>query len=229
MLEETEKITIGLPLVKQTVNLEKDELVAYHEAGHTLTALLFKEIFNVRKVTINANTNGAGGYTLFTPQEKFMQYPTKEYFLANMIVAMGGRAAEIVLYNNITNRVTNKNYDDELVFGDIHDLSVTAGASQDLRQMDILTRQYIELFGIAGDNKIEYPIIQSSNNGYTRLSDSTNRDIEKYVVKLTDMALKQAVNIILSNIDSFIMIADTLIKKREIDETDLDAIIVEYY
>ena len=229
LVKAYEKITIGLPLAKQTINLEKDELVAYHEAGHTLTALLFKDIFNVRKVTINANTNGAGGYTLFTPQEKFMQYPTKEYFLANMIVAMGGRAAEIVLFNNITSQVTDKNYDSNLVFGDIDDLSVTAGASQDLRQIDRLARQYIELFGIAGNNKIEYPIIQSPNNGYTRLSDTTNRDIEKYVVKLTDMALKQAINIILSNLESFIMIADKLIKKREIDELDLNAITVNYY
>ena len=47
-----------------------DNLVSYHEAGHTITALLFRDFFDVRKVTITANTNGAGGYTLFTPKEK---------------------------------------------------------------------------------------------------------------------------------------------------------------
>jgi cell division protease FtsH len=229
LLDAFEKITIGLPLSNQIINVEKDELVAYHEAGHTLTALLFKDIFTVRKVTINANTNGAGGYTLFTPLEKYMQYPTKKYFLANMIVAMGGRAAEIVLYNNVSNEIVENNYKNDLVFGDIEDLSITAGASQDLKQIDRLARQYIELFGIDGNNNIEYPIIQSPNNGYTMLSDKTNRDIEKYVVKLTNMALKQAINIILSNYDSFVMIADELIKKREIDELYLSIIDVNYY
>ena len=38
-----------------------ENLVSYHEAGHTITALLFREFFDVRKVTINANSNGAGG------------------------------------------------------------------------------------------------------------------------------------------------------------------------
>ena len=229
LLKAFEKITIGLPLSKQIVNVEKDELVAYHEAGHTLTALLFKDIFTVRKVTINANTNGAGGYTLFTPMERYMQYPTKKYFLANMIVAMGGRAAEIVLYNNVSNPIVENNYNNDLLFGDIDDLSITAGASQDLKQIDRLARQYIELFGIDGNNNIEYPIIQSPNNGYTMLSDKTNRDIEKNVVKLTNMALKQAINIILSNYDSFVIIADELIKKREIDEMFLCDIDVIYY
>jgi cell division protease FtsH len=229
LLDAFEKITIGLPLSNQIINVEKDQLVAYHEAGHTLTALLFKDIFTVRKVTINANTNGAGGYTLFTPLEKYMQYPTKKYFLANMIVAMGGRAAEIVLYNNISNEIVENNYKNDLIFGDIEDLSITAGASQDLKQIDRLARQYIELFGIDGNNNIEYPIIQSPNNGYTMLSDKTNRDIEKYVVKLTNMALKQAINIILSNYGSFVMIADELIKKREIDELYLSNIDVNYY
>ena len=229
LLKAFEKITIGLPLSNQIINVEKDQLVAYHEAGHTLTALLFKDIFTVRKVTINANTNGAGGYTLFTPMEKYTQYPTKKYFLANMIVAMGGRAAEIVLYNNVSNPIVENNYSNDLLFGDIEDLSITAGASQDLKQIDRLARQYIELFGIDGNNNIEYPIIQSPNNGYTMLSDKTNRDIEKNVVKLTNMALKQAINIILSNYDSFVMIADKLIKKREIDEMFLCDIDIKYY
>ncbi len=229
LLKAYEKITIGLPITNQIGNIYKDQLVAYHESGHTVTALLFKDMLTVRKVTINANTNGGGGYTLFTPLEKYIQYPTKKYFLANMIVAMGGRAAEIVLYNNVSNIIIENNYNNSILFGDINDLSITAGASQDLKQIDKLARQYIELFGIDGNNIIEYPIIQSPNNGYNMLSDKTNRDIEKYIVKLTNMALKQAINIILSNYDKFVVIADDLIKKRELDELYLSKIDIIYY
>ena len=73
-----EKTTIGLP--KQTDRRPKEniKMVAYHEAGHTIGALFFKDIFDVRRVTINANNSGAGGYTLFTPKEEVVQFPTKE-------------------------------------------------------------------------------------------------------------------------------------------------------
>ena len=83
LIDAFEKIVIGLPKISKENNWDEEELVAYHEAGHTLNALLFKEFFDVRKVTINANTNGAGGYTLFTPKEKYNSYPTKKYLLDN--------------------------------------------------------------------------------------------------------------------------------------------------
>ena len=96
MLDAYEKITIGLPSKSQTKNKDIRELVAYHEAGHTIMAKLFNDFYDVRKVTINANKGGAGGYTLFTPKEQYESYPTKKYMLANLIVALGGRAAEII-------------------------------------------------------------------------------------------------------------------------------------
>ena len=99
LVDAFEKITIGLPRLSKSVLKEEEELVAYHESGHTITALLFKDIFDVRKVTINANTNGAGGFTLFTPKELYNSYATKKYLLANLIITMGGRAGEILLYN----------------------------------------------------------------------------------------------------------------------------------
>ena len=76
-----EKITIGLP--SSIENREKDilNLVAYHEAGHAITAGLFSEFFDVRKITITSNKGGAGGYTLFTPKEKYNSYPTKNLCL----------------------------------------------------------------------------------------------------------------------------------------------------
>ena len=63
-------------------------------------AALFPQFFDVRKVTINANKNGAGGYTLFTPIEQYTKYATKKFMLANLIIALGGRAAEVYLNNH---------------------------------------------------------------------------------------------------------------------------------
>ena len=86
LIDAYEKITIGLPILSKDTDEYADNLVSYHEAGHTITALLFRDFFDVRKVTITANTNGAGGYTLFTPKEKYNSYPSKKYLLANPLL-----------------------------------------------------------------------------------------------------------------------------------------------
>ena len=97
-----EKITIGLPQENENRPKEVLELVANHEIGHAMMVLLFKDMFDIQKVTIQSNKNGAGGYTLFTPNESYANFPSKKFLLANMIVSMGGRAAESVyLKHNI--------------------------------------------------------------------------------------------------------------------------------
>ena len=100
LLDAFEKITIGLPSSTNTENTEITNLVAHHEIGHAIMAKYFEEFFDLRKVTINANKGGAGGYTLFTPKENFMNYATKKFMLANIVVALGGRAAEVKLFSN---------------------------------------------------------------------------------------------------------------------------------
>lgn len=94
-----EKTTIGLPKAKDLRDEESREMVAYHESGHAIVAKSFYEFVDVRKVTINANNNGAGGYTLFTPKEKYVSFPSRKYMFASMVIAMAGRAAEMMFFN----------------------------------------------------------------------------------------------------------------------------------
>ena len=123
-LDAFEKTTIGLPSNKETRDNELLELVAYHEAGHALIASLFSEFYDVRKVTITANKGGAGGYTLFTPKDRYNSYPTKKYLLSRLLVSLGGRAAEIVLYNK-KRSIENDNYSNHRLFGSTEDLDIT--------------------------------------------------------------------------------------------------------
>ena len=227
LIDAYEKITIGLPLLLKEPNKDEQELVSYHEAGHTITALLFREFFDVRKVTITANTNGAGGYTLFTPKEKYNSYPTKKYLISNLIVTMGGRAAEKVLYNKIiTNLNENYNYNTKKVFDDIKDLDVTTGASSDLMQADNLARRYIQLFGIEDDELTK--TIQNQENPYT-LSEETKSDIDANVNKLINFALNKAVSIIERNMEVFNKLAKDLAEKKSVDLKYLDKLHVEYF
>ena len=94
-----EKTTIGLPKSVDLRDAETKEMVAYHESGHAIVAKNFNQFVDVRKVTINANNNGAGGYTLFTPKERYVSFPSRKYMFACMVIAMAGRAAEMVLFN----------------------------------------------------------------------------------------------------------------------------------
>jgi cell division protease FtsH len=176
-----EKITIGLPF-SSTNGYDKDtlELVSYHEAGHALIVKYFEEFFDLRKVTIQANSNGAGGYTLFTPKEKYLSYPTKKYFLANLVVALGGRAAEILQYGHRKRGKT--------IFADIPDLYVTAGASNDLTQAKAISAQYLQYFGNFMSNETFYA--GNENSEYTK--EVTDRN----VMKLIEFGLNCSLNIL---------------------------------
>jgi len=230
LVDAFEKLVIGLPKLSKDSNPEEEELVAYHESGHTLMALLFKEFFDVRKVTINANTNGAGGYTLFSPKEKYNSYPTKKYLLANLIVSMGGRAAEILLYSKIMGTNENVSYSNKKLFRTITNLDITTGASQDLKQADSLARSYIELFGIESFDNSQMPkMVQNPNNPYLTLSETTKTEIDDYVLYLINFALNSALNILEANLGDFNKLASDLVIKRSVDLKYLNQLNISYH
>lgn len=234
MLDAYEKITIGLPSKSQTKNKDIRELVAYHEAGHTIMAKLFNDFYDVRKVTINANKGGAGGYTLFTPKEQYESYPTKKYMLANLIVALGGRAAEIILFKRKQN-LNPTNYHDEKLFKKYDNLDITTGASGDLKQADSIARQYINLFGLNNNLGVidttagNQPFLgRELANGGSKLSEYSKSKIDREVASLIQFALNAAVDIIENNIHEFTDLAKLLLKKNTIDKRDLEKFNILY-
>ena len=218
-----EKMTIGLPTQRENRPEEIIKMVAYHETGHAIMALLFKDLFDLQKITIISNKNGAGGYTLFTPKPLYDGFPTKKFMLANMITALGGRAAEVVLYNN-TNMDDSLPYDARL-FNGISELDVTTGASNDLKQANNIARKYVSLFGL-GSNIGTYDSQDSSMpflgrelaGGGSKMSEFTKEEIDKEISELVNFAYKSALNIILYNIREFHAISALLIQYRTISE-----------
>ena len=190
-----EKMTIGLPKKNDLRATETKQLVAAHEIGHAMMVLHFSEYFKLQRVTMNANTAGAGGYTLFTPRDFYSEYQTKGYFLAQLIVALGGRAAEVVYFNkcNKTNYQEFQNYDD---------IDITTGASADIRQANSLAKKYLELF--------ENYIVPES------IGDSTRNQIDNRVSELIKKSLNSAVSIIENNNDSFDSLVNKLLKENTI-------------
>ena len=227
-----EKVTIGLPNKNDKREEAVLELISYHETGHAMMASFFKEFFDLRKITINSNQVGAGGYTLFTPKERFSNYPTKKFMLSNMIVALGGRAAEVVLYEN--QEKPKLTYNESILFKDIDNLDITTGASNDLKQANSIARKYVALFGLSDDiglydiNDNAQPFLgKELASGSNKLSEYSKEKIDKHVEKLIDYAYKTAVMIIRQNPQALNKITTLLLNKKTIDGSEIININIE--
>ena len=199
--EAYEKILIGLEPKKETRDIETLRSVAYHELGHALLVVHFEEFFDLRKVSIKGTKSGTGGVTLFTPKDKYTYMPTKKYLLSRMIVALGGRAAEIIM-NEGYNLTTNE------YFEDFTDLDISTGAYQDIKEVKRLASEYVKEYGF-GD--AIYPI----SDGFE--SDNTREDVDTYIVNIIDFALHTAKEILRNQRQYIYELTEILLEEKEID------------
>ena len=192
-------------------------------------AKYFEEFFDLRKVTINANKGGAGGYTLFTPKERYINYPTKKFMLANLVIALGGRAAEVVLYEK------NKKQPTDVVFNDVDNLDITTGASNDLKQADNIARKYITLFGLTetsgtnGQMNTQPFLGRQLGMGGDPTSEYSKANVDKKVSELIRSSYSIALNLIRSNPEDFNKMAQRLLEKRTIDGSDFEDVDLYYH
>ena len=214
VIQAYEKVTIGLPKKYDSRPEEVKRMVAAHEVGHALAVIHFSKFFDLKTITINANTGGAGGYTLFTVREQFSEYPTKGLLLAQMVTALGGRAAEIVFFSKKLlnyNNTYNIQNSDELIFRksfpEYDDLDITTGASGDLQQANNIARQYIKMFE-------NYLILDQFNNNY---GETTKSNIENRINELINESLDKAINIIRANENRFDDLIEELLLYKTIN------------
>jgi cell division protease FtsH len=123
-------------------SLRKKELVAYHEAGHAIMGVLVPNYDTVRKVSIIPR-GAAGGITFFQPSEENADSAmyTKEYLLSQIKVALGGRAAEEIIYGKD---------------------KVTTGASSDYAMVYQIAREMVTTYGL-GRYKFDYRNMSSES------------------------------------------------------------------
>ena len=116
-------------------SMQKKELVAYHEAGHAIMGVLVPDYDVVRKISIMPR-GAAGGVTFFQPSEENADSPfyTREYMLSQIMVALGGRAAEAIIYGPDR---------------------VTTGASSDYSMVYQIAREMVTTYGF-GKNNYDY-------------------------------------------------------------------------
>jgi len=161
----------------------------------------------VTKVTIVPRTNGAGGFTLFTPSEERLESGmyTKRYLESQLAVALGGRIAE------------------ELVFGEDE---VTTGASNDLQQVRNIARRMVAQWGFANTEMGQAPVAWEGQegNGLTSpnmASAKTETEIDEQVKVLVERAYDNCYKTLSENRKLMDVMTERLIEEETIDYDEL--------
>ena len=196
-LEESIEVVIAGYQKKNAVLSTKEKLVvAYHEIGHALVAAKQTNSAPVQKITIIPRTSGALGYTMQVEQgDKYLM--TKEEIENKIATFTGGRAAE------------------EIIFGQI-----TTGASNDIEQATKLARAMITRYGMSED--FDMVAMETVNNQYLggdaslACSADTQKEIDRMVVELVKKEHEKAKDILIENRKKLDELAQFLYEKETI-------------
>ena len=209
--EALERITMGLTAAPLQDGAKK-RLIAYHEIGHALVASLTPHADPVDKVTLLPRSGGVGGFTRFFPDEEIIDsgLVTRAYLRARLVMALGGRAAEIV------------------VFGDSE---VTQGASGDLQMVSQLAREMVTRFGFSDLGPValegqDQEVFLGRDLVHTRQSyaESTGREIDHRVRALAQEALQQAIDLLTPRRELMDRLVDALIEEETLQSDRFHAL-----
>ncbi len=183
--DSIERVALGGPERRSRVMTDRKKLVvAYHESGHAITGAAMPRANKLQKVTIIPRGR-AGGYALFLPDEDNLGLQSLAYFKAEMVVAMGGRAAE------------------EIVFGPEE---VTTGASQDLVSVTRTARAMVTRYGMSDKlgplvfgEKEELIFLGREISEQRNYGDEVARQIDEEVHRLAVEAYENAMQILINN------------------------------
>ena len=181
-------------------------LVAYHEVGHAMVAYKQKNAEPVQKITIVPHTEGSLGYTLLMPEEDKTNLRTKEELMAKIAVSMGGRAAEEVVMNTMTN-----------------------GASQDIQEATNIARNMVAMYGMSeefGMMALGSVRNQYLDGGYgLDCAQDTAAVMDKAVKAVLDVCYADAVKVIEANREDMDKVVAYLLEKETITGGEMVAIL----
>ncbi len=182
------------------------KLVAYHEVGHAMVAYKQKNAEPVQKITIVPHTEGSLGYTLLMPEEDKTSLRTKEELMAKIAVSMGGRAAERVVLDTMTN-----------------------GASQDIQEATNIARNMVAMFGMSeefGMMALGSVRSQYLDGGYgLDCAQDTAAVMDQAVKAILDVCYAEAEQVIRENREDMDKVVAYLLEKETITGGEMVAII----
>ena len=196
LFEAVEVVYVGKEKKDRIMSKEERRIVSYHEVGHALISALQKNAEPVQKITIVPRTMGALGYVMQAPEEeKYLN--TKTEMLDTIVGLLGGRAAE------------------ELVFGD-----VTNGASNDIEKATYYARTMVTMYGMSERfGLMQLETVESQYLDGRRVmncADSTAAEVDEEVREILAKAYLQAKELLSGNRDILDKIAAYLIERETI-------------
>ena len=196
LFEAVEVVLVGKEKKDRILSKEERRIVSYHEVGHALVSALQKDSEPVQKITIVPRTMGALGYVMHVPEEE--KYLNTEKELRAMLVgALGGRAAE------------------ELVFD-----TVTTGAANDIEQATRIARAMVTQYGMS--KKFGLMGLATQENQYLsgravlNCGEETASEIDQEVMKILKESYEEAKRLLSENREIMDKIAEFLIEKETI-------------
>jgi cell division protease FtsH len=206
--DAVEKVVAGPERKSRRLNEEEKRRVAYHETGHALVAAYSKFADPVHKISIIPRGRAALGYTLQVPtDDKFLM--TRSQLLDRIRGMLGGRAAEEVIFHE-----------------------VTTGAENDLEHATALARQMVCLFGMSDTIGLAH-CAQRHNGTYLPTdgtfqrdcSERTAEEVDAEVKKILDQAYQEAKQILIEHQDQLEMVSQKLLEAESLDGKDFNRLI----
>ena len=206
LVRSIEKVMMGPERKSHLLTTQEKKVTAYHEGGHALVASVLPHTDPVHKVSIVARGR-AGGYTLKIPLEE-RKLQTKSEFLDDIAMALGGLAAE------------------KMVFADI-----TTGPSNDLQVATGLARAMVTRWGMSDEIG---PVALESDGGRTMfggpasdgvMSEATHAKVNAEVKKIMDTALSRAEKVLSEHRKTLDAIAGKLIEVETLEQPEYEEII----
>jgi len=205
------KIGIGAEKRSRIISEKEKKITAYHEAGHAILFHVLPDVGPVHTVSVIPTGNGAAGYTMPLP-EKDEMFNSKGKMLQDIMVSLGGRIAE------------------EIIFEDI-----TTGASQDIKQATAMAKAMVTRYGMSenlglisyGNDDDEVFIgkdFAHSSRGY---AEDTASKIDAEIKSIIDDCYKKAKDLILKHKNVLEKCAELLIEKEKIGTEEFEALFEE--
>ncbi|WP_428236114.1 ATP-dependent zinc metalloprotease FtsH [Gracilimonas sp.] len=202
-----DKVLMGLERDGITIDDDEKKMLAYHEAGHALVAAILPHSDPIHKVTIIPRGKAMGVTQQLPEKEKYIY--KREYLLDRLAVIMGGRAAEDLIFE-----------------------TSTSGAQDDLKQVAKLSRKMVldlgmsDRFGHVSFGSEEQEVFLGRDMSRQReYSDSTAREIDEEVQKISEEAFNRALNTLKENHEVLDKVANLLLKKEEISGKEVDELL----
>ncbi|XP_037545763.1 paraplegin isoform X2 [Nematolebias whitei] len=197
-----ERVLAGSVKKSNVLSKEEQKVVAFHESGHALVGWLLEHTEAVMKVSIAPRTNAALGFAQILPREQFLF--TKEQLFQRMCMALGGRAAEAIIFN-----------------------SVTTGAQDDLRKVTRVAYSMVKQYGMCdGVGQVSFPERgELEAIGRHPFSQGLQQQMDHEAMMLIARAYRQTEKLLLDNRDKLALLANTLLEHEVVNYDDIEALL----